>query len=542
MLIDAAHLLDRGFLPKELPPAFQSAGFGGAVRSYLAANTSLPDQPKNSALALWALARQGNLRRHLAIPNPLHYAGLCLTLEKYNSEIEGRFAGASRSFDGQYAATSIPVPGSPGAGRAVHSLLSDDRLLEPRARVRARARVLVRTDIASCYANIYTHTLEWALVGRERAKAAVRDKKIRNNWTPDEQRRYTMAGELDRAVQAQQLGETRGLPIGPDGSLVIAELLLSAVDRRLLKERPALRGYRHSDDFEFGVESTAEATEVLSLLQGVLSDELRLELNTRKTRIIELPAPLELPWVTALKSADLRGPPRAQRRAMIRLFDQAFAFRQQHPDEHVLAYLIGILNHYSLDRENWALGRDLILQIMAAEYGILPKALHELLCYRQAGVSVPLDDVAAILNATVERQAPLGHGSEVAWALWGLHEFGLKITSNAGKHLERSKDPVAALVGLHLWDAGLWTDAPELGSWAQMTAREELYGEAWILAYEAAHRGWLAPPSGAGTALDDAFFKHLHDSQVSFYDPIRRLDLHRRPVPVLDLPGAGYGA
>jgi hypothetical protein len=45
---------------------------------------------------------------------------------------------------------------------------------------------------------------------------------------------------------------------------------------------------------------------------------------------------------------------------------------------------------------------------------------------------------------------------------------------------------------------------------------DSLYGEDWLLLYEASEQGWI-PNDAIITA--DPFFKMLHDDQIKFYDP-----------------------
>jgi hypothetical protein len=79
-----------------------------------------------------------------------------------------------------------------------------------------------------------------------------------------------------------------------DSALVIAELLLAAVDERLQKEAKLLRGLRYVDDYELAFESRSAAEEAVSSLERIVS-EFELELNPRKTMLQDLPLPHELP-------------------------------------------------------------------------------------------------------------------------------------------------------------------------------------------------------------------------------------------------------
>jgi len=53
-------------------------------------------------------------------------------------------------------------------------------------------------------------------------------------------------------------------------------------------------------------------------------------------------------------------------------------------------------------------------------------------------------------------------------------------------------------------------------AWQSAMTEEELYGENWLLAYEASIKGWLA--SGTDHVGSDSNFAWLRDNGVHFYD------------------------
>lgn len=48
--------------------------------------------------------------------------------------------------------------------------------------------------------------------------------------------------------------------------------------------------------------------------------------------------------------------------------------------------------------------------------------------------------------------------------------------------------------------------------------KEELYGEYWILAYEALKRGWLPSKNSDDYIKQDEFFKILDDKNIYFFN------------------------
>ena len=93
---------------------------------------------------------------------------------------------------------------------------------------------------------------------------------------------------LDLLLRNCQDGQTNGIPVGPDTSLVIAELLLADVDRILHSKR--IKGIRYMDDYELIFSSEKQALEARSQLQEALLN-LEIGIEDHKDRN-SIPAPV----------------------------------------------------------------------------------------------------------------------------------------------------------------------------------------------------------------------------------------------------------
>lgn len=97
------------------------------------------------------------------------------------------------------------------------------------------------TDITNCYCAIYTHTIAWALMGKEQAK----EKRNKSGL---------LGNIIDNYMQGMQYGQTNGIPQGSTLSDFIAEIVLAYADK-LLSERLNTNGIsnyhivRYRDDY-----------------------------------------------------------------------------------------------------------------------------------------------------------------------------------------------------------------------------------------------------------------------------------------------------
>lgn len=95
---------------------------------------------------------------------------------------------------------------------------------------------LSKLDISGCFDNIYTHSISWAIYGKEFAKQNIR------------QTLGAFAGKFDSLMQKVNHNETNGILIGPEVSRIFAEIILQAVDIEISKKL-IKKGYVHNSDF-----------------------------------------------------------------------------------------------------------------------------------------------------------------------------------------------------------------------------------------------------------------------------------------------------
>ncbi len=135
---------------------------------------------------------------------------------------------------------------------------------------------IIRTDITDCYADIYTHSIAWALHTKAIAKQNPNDEKYLGNV-------------IDRHIQEMRNGQTNGIPQGSVLMDLVAELVLGYADVELAKriEQNNITDYqilRYRDDYRIFVNNPAEGDTILKCLTETMTD-LGLKLNPGKTDV-----------------------------------------------------------------------------------------------------------------------------------------------------------------------------------------------------------------------------------------------------------------
>jgi hypothetical protein len=484
-------IIARGYLPKELPPAFTSKICGSVLANNLSA---LPSEFTGGGLPTknteHNLLHRGSLRRRLGIPNPRGFFRLASFVVDNWSLLTSITAKSH---------ISLSTPVWQESPRAIGSSLSFTDRDSRRAHIRSKSRYALKTDINQFYHSIYTHSISWAIHGKSAAKAKRNVRALPGN-------------ALDRLVRDSQDGQSIGIPIGPDTSLLIAEIILSVNDVELFNE-DIKNAFRVIDDYEFGCDSLSEAEHTRETLREVLN-EYQLVLNSDKTYIIELPVVTESLPISQLRAHQFS----AKCNEIMPYFDQAFAFSRQYPDDAILKYAVSRLCGISVPQANWPLYQDLLLQCVIVEPNTLDVVLNQLVRYRDSGYSLDLDHIAEVLNKVIGRHASLDHGSEVAWALWASIVLGVSVSDDNAKKVASMNDSIVAILILDAKAKGLVSSSIDFNHFQSYMTIDELRGEQWLLAYEANVKGWLPSLSKSDHVNQDKCFAFLKKEGVYFYD------------------------
>ena len=367
------------------------------------------------------------------------------------------------------------------------------------------SRYLLKTDISRYYPTIYSHVIPWALHGKQFAKSQINNGALLGNI-------------LDRCIRNTQDGQTLGIPIGPDTSHIIAEIIGSAIDCELKnKLDSSLSGWRYIDDFQLFFKTRGDAESALYTLHGILKD-LELEIHPQKTEILELPLPLEQSWVTELRSFKFRESEKGQKGDIINYFSKAFSFSNEYPDDSVLKYAIIRTHQELIHPKNWSLYESLLLKSIIAEPLCIPivnKILHH---WEYNGYNINKANIGSVISDLICFHSKFAHSYEISWALWLAKTLQIPIDTPAHTAISNSEDPIVALISLDLRDEGLIPQDLDTTKWEFYMRSSELYETHWLLAYEAIIKNWLPSIDGTDYIAKDPFFSILQNENVQFYD------------------------
>lgn len=372
--------MERGLLPKEMPPCFNSS----SLKKLFAGGSSPSFDGKQTITkpVSYSLARAGGSRRSLKIPNPSSYFRLTDAICTDWGNIETLINRPTISLSKPQAdARNL---------RAVIPRMPLSELLFARQRNRSKGRYAILADLNAFYPSIYSHATAWAIEGKSAAKVS----KGKGGLFGD---------KIDAFTRALHDNETTGIPIGPDASLVIAELVLSAVDHEIVNKCHPKSALRYFDDFELIFNTRADAKRVLSELEKVLRD-YKLTLNPQKTKIVDLPHQVEKPWIRDLRFFQI-----PSSRGVMHIhdyFELAIAHQHAHVDQLVMSYAVSRLAAVA-SASNRAFLEPILLQILRTTPETTPIVMNTFAHAREKGCSIALNEFEECLNDVIYFQSSI---------------------------------------------------------------------------------------------------------------------------------------
>lgn len=501
-MLTTENLIRKGYFPDEIIPPFNTEELADCLSEIAPISTYTC---KKSKCVNMDIPKLKTFRRNLGIPNPLHQIKLSKLIEDNWTNIDAFLAGSILSI--------TPISISPTSRRSIEEPDFFDKTQQQILRSTS-SRYLLQLDISRFYPSIYTHSIPWAIHTKPIAKASMGTSIFRSLY----------GNLIDEAVRNSQDQQTIGIPIGPDTSRVISEMIGAAIDKELKASMPNIVGLRHIDDFYFYFKTLAEVEKAKSIVQTIIR-EYELELNPRKVKIAELPYVVSEPWLTQLRNFKFSTNPKSQKKDIVEYFNLVFDFTNKYPDDYVLSYAISRIQFIKIDNSNFELFECLVLQSIQAEPKVIRNVLSLLLQNQNEGRVLNRDRIKETLDVFLEYHSDLENIYEISWALWICKSFEIIINEKNALKITTIDNSIVALVTLDLYHSGLLPAGVGFALWESQMNSSSLYSENWLLAFEAYIKNWLPRPSDY--VERDDFFKELFENRVEFYDELRQADFNR---------------
>jgi len=491
-------LLRRGYLPENLPPTFTTDALG----IYLAQKRTWYSQPRGAVrAATYNASKRGMTRRVFSLVHP----ETAHDLAEFVSNREGEL---TRFFQQSQFSLSVPRV-TPDGDRAVeiatHSELESARL----ARL-APYRFVARTDISRFYHSVYTHSVPWAFHGKAASKA---DRRANSG--------NLFMNRLDLILRAGQDGQTIGIPVGPDASRYIAEVICTAIDQEFVARGggDGCAILRHVDDVWIGANTHAEAEAALYKYREAIR-AFELDINETKTHIYSENFHYSDSWPTDVAARIEFALASAPRRISERLraaLEHAFALTVAGSDDGILKYTLRYLDKSNLPAAQWEVVEP-FLKRAAVHYGHTIDFVARIIVWRHLTKrDLDIEAWGNILVALLDRHGRLGNDGEVCWALYASLRLGVPIPLSAALEISKNCGAISIVPLLSAAQIGL-VDQAIFGETENLIIAEDASGPYWPLFLEWRVRDW---PEGIFLLPRNALIEELIGQNISIFDDTR---------------------
>ena len=532
-------LLSKGFFPRELPPVFTTIDFGEHATPILAdwesGNVFKTKNAKDFA-KVGGKKFRGKLgfskipnaepetiskpkklyeRRNIHITHPVPQALLVREIAENWKTIQKWLSRQTYSED-EIGVSNTNERAIKGINFPLHRAKTGF--------IEATADWLVKTDITRFYPSLYTHSIPWAAYGKEFVKGSLK--------TYD----GSLADRLDVLVRSCNRNQTVGIPIGPETSRILAEIVSSRIDHdfstHFLSVSKDGKGInpktvdRLQDDWTVGTSSLEQAENILSVITKCYR-EYGLEINGAKTSVTHLMKSERLNWKSEIASflSHRRGALHGAR--LVEFLTLCLRLQLDAPSDPVLNYALSIIEGNMFKIEDLEAVETFLLKAAAVAPISLDRICRIILNIEHETGKLSKRRLAGRFVELAERHIENGSLYEVIWLLFTVR--GLKQPFLSKRIIELSETAQSSALRLLLLDMdqhGLCIKPPPKSTWeAEISADRCLSDWTWLYAYEAVRKGWLrATPA----FLNSPFLKPMHSRNIVFYDPKRNVARSRK--------------
>lgn len=501
-MFEANKLVENGYLPIELPPCFTVKSIS---ENYESIKGWVSGVKKNVSVPLiYNGFKNINARRRFAIPNIYHYIKTVQCIVKYNDDIfkilNKSTASLSKPVDGDV------IPDNEPYKKASYKIndtkeniekLYQDNLFE------------IKLDINSCFYNIYTHAIPWAMHGKEIAK------KSNGKLSGD---------KIDECFRSMNYGQTNGILIGNAASRIISEIILCNIDQNIQDNFENIRYCRFVDDYFIFLKDSSQIQNIISFVRNELS-KYELSINENKLQIIESPFVYDKEWVGEIQ-------------LFIHLDGELFLNKviylyTKYKDNSILRYAFRVLYLQNIKNMYWKSIESKIINLWVTA-PINSDLILEILLDKKECISK--NNIKFGIYSILDKCIPLDHDIETTWAVWFIKIFNIKINKEYVRKILESKNSLAIIILLDIiysnqkvyplqtYKEDIIELTTELQSYdtdnsGNIKNSNLMWSKYWLLVYEADLNKWFNIGNFKFEyARKNDFFKNLIKNNICFYD------------------------
>ena len=384
-------------------------------------------------------------------------------------------------------------------------------------------KIKLNLDISNCFDSIYTHSITWALLGKNKAKELFvsKDKTI---FTEEENNIYKIADKFDHLMQDLNGRQTNGIITGPYASVIFSEIILAEIDRILAEKEYNFT--RYVDDYNFYFVNENLVQPAMEDIAKILK-EYNFLLNTSKIKKENYPFDL---------SIDYQGLylPYLKKGEICNALYKALEY-YKNGEEGAITYLLKMLESENFNGNfNIELILNLILNIVINVPKVSSLGIKIL---EQNMTSKFISNYKKILNLILNNELSLEHYHESMWLFYIIGKKKVSIDIENLKLIFKSNNDFLIIMALNYIQENInyvyehnnhylgeenviKCLADSFNNLSLLIQKEDLRGQHWLLLYELAYHNY----SINGIIKIDKIkktklYQLLNENDINFYIP-----------------------
>lgn len=386
-----------------------------------------------------------------------------------------------------------------------------------KAFIEATSDWLVTTDISRFYPTIYTHSIAWAAYGKERVKS---DMKVYDG---------SLADRIDALVRTCNRKQTIGIPIGPETSRIIADIISARIDFEFEKARPTssfAKIDRLQDDWFVGTSTLQEAEQALATISACYR-AFGLEINGSKTSIDRMVVasgdswPSELGAFLAHTSKPLQG---SRMREFLAL---GLRLQASNPTDPVISYVLSVVERRNIRPDDVEVLESFLLKGAVLSPLAMDKICRVVINMARHTARLSIERIVERFTTLAETNLEVGNTFEVMWLIHTIRGLRRVLKSKRiAELMETHAGSVLPIILLDMKNNSLFPAKLPKDRWeTQANLDRSLSDWSWLVSYEGIRHGWL---SDRHAIMSGAFFKPMMDRGIEFYDPKKNVASSRK--------------
>lgn len=502
-----------GYFSESIPKCFSTEDFSIHSKEMLSAlSGKCVSQP--TKLSIY---KNDVSRRVLSIPNPESFLKLCGYMKEEWENIK-RFAESENSLSSITYIINNPYDINSQVEYLNSESLREAKKLKSNyidgvnknTMVSLGYQFQLKVDIANCYNSIYTHSITWAICGKETAKNEFKDKNLRTND-------YKIGDKLDTYLRHQKNNETNGIVVGPFTSRIFSEIILSGIDREL--RTAGFVFTRFVDDYSFYFKTQYDAESSVQKIERILN-EYNLNLNLAKTKINRFPYIIYSEMKELYKLA-------YNEKGWLGVLSEA---GKQHNNGEKGAYKYALKflrdKDFNVDDLKLIIPNLINIMILEPKYG---KYIIDLI--KTNNIKFVDIDLNNVINNELKDSIKDNRQQETLIYFYMIRELGLTLSSENLRKILTKDDDLSILIALDLWKnfKNLISKSPydtrlvneSLTAFCVSLKNEGFDGNRWLLLYELEKGDLIDSKFYTGHGNLTSFFEKMKTKNICFYSRIQ---------------------